>query len=82
MISTRKIQRKKKENERGAIFDGTRGSFVFLPLKEFEEIKSKKKLMMTLKIQWDTVQMELASLTVRWTWLIYFLQSLMLSWHV
>ena len=38
--------------------------------------------MMTLKIQWDTVQMELASLTVRWTWLIYFLQSLMLSWHV
>ena len=82
MISTRKIQRKKRENERGAIFDGTRGSFVFLPLKEFEEIKSKKKLMMTLKIQWDTVQMELASLTVRWTWLIYFLQSLMLSWHV
>ena len=44
MISTRKIQRKKRENERGAIFDGTRGSFVFLPLKEFEEIKSKKEI--------------------------------------
>ena len=82
MISTRKIQREEKRNERGAIFDGTKRLLRIFAIKEFEEIKSKKKLMMTLKIQWDTVQMELASLTVRWTWLIYFLQSLMLSWHV